>query len=563
MPAAALRAKMLSDACAKLASRIEAGDIDTSCWKHFADAVADAIHAVDPAYGFAAMERPNGSMTLAVVASRNLPMLKEGHREQLSYVPLFASALANPGRICLGPAAAGRQLACLAFPAGRDPMRVMVVSGPGSGPDGDAVRALMASLRSVMVPVVRAFGSVAKGDRVSAAIRRAKREWESTADALPAVIGLADGHGVVLRINRAVSRSLGIGIADALHRPLHELLHAGCVDPVCPHAARLETARQDVLAGEPVDFGFSDLERGIDWKIRLRLADDLGDDEPRIVFSCIDVTQEELARRELLALHGELEARVQQRTAELEESNRRLFKEVGARKASEDALRRSRAELESLLDWHDVSVEELSRGLAGELYQNIGQSLAAIKYNVETAMERASTQERPADPSLERAVGLVQSLLEQLRQITRRLRPSELDSLGISAALRSLGNESLYADAGMRVEVESDVNDATVPRDLSTTLYRTAQEAIRNVAQHSGASNVRISLSAEGPEIHLQVEDDGVGFNPQLPPRPAAWGLKVIRERVERSRGRFRLMSEPGRGTAIRASWGLQGRAMM
>ena len=101
----------------------------------------------------------------------------------------------------------------------------------------------------------------------------------------------------------------------------------------------------------------------------------------------------------------------------------------------------------------------------------------------------------------------------------------------------------------MRVSAENV--DDSLPDAIRTCIYRVTQEALQNVARHSGASHARIGVRQSDGMLSLTIEDDGSGFNPQ---RTRGMGLLGIEERVRQLSGRLEVRSEPGKGTTVRVS---------
>jgi signal transduction histidine kinase len=114
---------------------------------------------------------------------------------------------------------------------------------------------------------------------------------------------------------------------------------------------------------------------------------------------------------------------------------------------------------------------------------------------------------------------------------------------------------------GRHIELETGVAEEAIPESLKVNIFRIAQEALNNVAKHSRAEWVDISLSKNRDGIELAISDDGVGMNPDQLLRTGAdgtLGLTSMRERAELTGGSFFIESAPGKGTTIRACWPLQ-----
>ena len=208
-----------------------------------------------------------------------------------------------------------------------------------------------------------------------------------------------------------------------------------------------------------------------------------------------------------------------------------------------------------------MTAQEEERGrIARELHDGIGQSLSAIKFKLEHTL---SHMEQKPDGStlntLESIVTLTQDAVEEVRKITMDLRPSTLDDLGILATVTWFSREFQRIYSGINVKMEINLEEKDVPESLKIVIYRVLQEALNNVAKHSKANTVCVSLSMTNGCVELIVEDYGAGFELEealsVDASERGFGLGSMRERTELSDGTFAIDSDRGRGTMVRASW--------
>jgi signal transduction histidine kinase len=146
--------------------------------------------------------------------------------------------------------------------------------------------------------------------------------------------------------------------------------------------------------------------------------------------------------------------------------------------------------------------------------------------------------------------------LGEVRRIMVDLRPSILDDLGIMPALNWYCREYQKTYSHMSVEKQIGIEELEVPDSLKTPIFRISQEAMNNIAKHSRASHINLSLQKEGEKILLTIQDNGVGFDPETVRR--GMGLSSIRERAEFSGGSAELQSGIGKGTTVRVWWPIQ-----
>ena len=162
-----------------------------------------------------------------------------------------------------------------------------------------------------------------------------------------------------------------------------------------------------------------------------------------------------------------------------------------------------------------------------------------------SALRRPEALER----TVAEAVEQIGTDIENLRTLITELRPAALDEIGLAPAIESLA-QRLGTVEGLEVDVEVDVGGRLDP-ELETAVYRIVQEALTNIAKHAGAERVRVRAALDYDVVHVEIADDGGGFDPGA--EPGGFGLVGMRERVALARGQLAIESEPGR-TVLRAT---------
>lgn len=239
------------------------------------------------------------------------------------------------------------------------------------------------------------------------------------------------------------------------------------------------------------------------------------------------------------------------RLRRLTDENERLFREVAR---SEKRFRRlSRAV------WQVQ--EEEHRRLARELHDGIGQLLVALKGRLE--MLARGDLDAAAVSAVEECVTMVAEALEQTRELSRLLRPTVLDDLGLESALRWLVR-TLRTRSGLEVALTTRGAEDRLDPDVETLVFRVVQEALTNVLKHSGARRAEVELAVDGQQLRLVVRDRGRGFVPERRlsevEEHGRLGLRGIQDRVGLVGGSTRLESAPGEGTTIHVRVPLNGR---
>jgi PAS domain S-box-containing protein len=239
-----------------------------------------------------------------------------------------------------------------------------------------------------------------------------------------------------------------------------------------------------------------------------------------------------------------------------------IVADMTKRRLAEDALRKSDKELRILSNQLLSAEEKERKRIARELHDGIGQALSAIKFGVENVLRELDGHKDALDLNpLETVIPITQKAIEEVRRIVKDLRPSILDDLGILATITWFCREFQNVYSRIRINKEIDITENEIPPPLKTIIYRLLQEALNNVAKHSQADQVYLSIHKQPNEIELLVKDNGRGFDLEktiaLTPSQRGFGLAGMRERTELSGGRFDIQSRIGKGTTIRVVWTL------
>ena len=227
-----------------------------------------------------------------------------------------------------------------------------------------------------------------------------------------------------------------------------------------------------------------------------------------------------------------------------------ILRDVTVRTRQDEALRRSRDEIRALsLAANTLREQEKSR-VARELHDELGQALTALKIDVGWMKDQLGD----TDPAIQQKLVGMQLLLDGTVAATRRisadLRPLVLDDLGLAAAADWLV-QNFTNRTGIPCELALARGFEDVPDPHATTIFRVLQESLTNIAKHAEARQVEVTLASDRDHMTLAVRDDGRGFSPDAPRKPASFGLLGLRERASLLGGEVSIDSAPGRGTII------------
>jgi len=196
--------------------------------------------------------------------------------------------------------------------------------------------------------------------------------------------------------------------------------------------------------------------------------------------------------------------------------------------------------------------EEERKRIARELHDDTSQALTAMIFATEECLEINDPNE--IKDSLQRMHNLTRQTLDGVHKLLFDLRPSMLDHLGLMPAIRWFAKSRLEPQ-GVRVDIQEDNHSCRLLSEVEIALFRVVQEAITNVSRHAGARNVSISCNLAPEKVLINIQDDGIGFDPNQvtlsPESGHGLGLLGMRERLELVGGYLEISSIPGQGTQI------------
>jgi len=234
--------------------------------------------------------------------------------------------------------------------------------------------------------------------------------------------------------------------------------------------------------------------------------------------------------------------------------------EIIKRKRAKEALQESEKQLKHLSSQLLTFQEKERKRIAQELHDSVGQMLSALKYSVESTLNQMSKRiPRESAQSLDLLIPKIQSTVEEVEKIGMGLRPSILDDIGIIATLSWFCREFEIVYSNIHIEQEITLEEDEVPEPLKVVMYRILQESLNNIAKHSRANYVHISLNKKDRTIELAIRDNGRGFDLKRTLSPDRYkngvGLISMIKRAELSGGSLVIKSDKKAGTTIQALW--------
>jgi signal transduction histidine kinase len=220
-------------------------------------------------------------------------------------------------------------------------------------------------------------------------------------------------------------------------------------------------------------------------------------------------------------------------------------------RGSPDEKVHARAAELTQLSRHLIRVaEEEKAELARELHDTFGSNLTAINMDLNWIVKRLPAERPELKERLQRALGMLGATVRSTQEAIDRLRPSQLDNLGLAVALRSHCRE-VAQRVGLTCQIEAPEDFEGLDATRSITLYRVAQEALANVEKHAQAKTVAVELRREQRGIRLRIWDDGIGLPEEI--SSPSHGMVCMRERIEALGGTLIVTGVRERGTQVDA----------
>ena len=189
--------------------------------------------------------------------------------------------------------------------------------------------------------------------------------------------------------------------------------------------------------------------------------------------------------------------------------------------------------------------------VARELHDTLAHTLSSLSVQLETVKAYWDIDPQTARSTLDKSLAAAHSGMEETRRALQALRASPLDDLGLALAVRTMV-EDTAARANLALNMQINDELPSLSPDVEQCIYRVAQEAVTNVANHARAKNVTVNLEFTEGKAMLIIRDDGVGFDVEKRDKANHFGLEGMRERSQLVGGELVIISKPGEGTTIK-----------
>src|ERR671931_52129 len=359
--------------------------------------------------------------------------------------------------------------------------------------------------------------------RAEEALRRSEYLYRTVASNIPSgAVGLfdrelryivVDGAGVLDAAGVSKEALVGKTIGEVLPAETWRLLK-----PLCRGALDGRMANGEVPSRGRIYFVHT-----------LPIPDENGRVSMGMVMA-LDITARKRAEEEVRRMNEDLERRVAERTAELEDAYHHL----------------------QALSAHLQSVQEAEQArVAREIHDELGQALTGLKFDLSRLAQRLRGLPGDVSAKVTELGAVVDETIHNVRRISSELRPAILDDLGLVAALEWHAEE-FEKRTGVRCTVKAPRQRFEVGPDLAIALFRICQETLTNVARHAHATAVRIVLTRTREHVVLEVRDNGAGIREAALTDVRSLGLLGMRERARAFGGEVVFRGAPGKGTVVK-----------
>lgn len=227
--------------------------------------------------------------------------------------------------------------------------------------------------------------------------------------------------------------------------------------------------------------------------------------------------------------------------------------DITQRKQAENELSVSRQELRNLSNYLQDAREKDRKHVAREIHDELGQLLSLLKIDLFWIEKHERESEKPFTEKIQTMEKTIDLAIQTVQKISRELRPSMLDNLGLIPAIEWQTTE-FESRTGIKCEVKLQIDEIELSSEVSIATFRVLQETLTNVVRHSEATRVKVILSNKSGEVVLKIKDNGKGITQKQISDHRSFGIIGIKERIRCLNGSVRISGKPGRGSIVQVS---------
>jgi PAS domain S-box-containing protein len=367
--------------------------------------------------------------------------------------------------------------------------------------------------------------NITESKKIQESLIQSEERYRTLADASPDMIFIIDREDDVQYVNSFASKFIHLPVEEIIGQPRSRFFASATSDHQKKNIDKVLEDGQPLYAEDQTRTPERSIWLGT-WLVPLK-------DSSGVISGVLgvsrDITVQKQAELEIRQARDQLEERVKARTAELI--------------SSQNQLRQLTSQLVS-------AQEEERRRISRELHDEAGQAIISLKYNLASMMSEIPASHDSARERVSDSIQISDQLMEQIRTLTRSLRPPVLEIGGINLSLK-VYCEEITERTGLDIDYQG-VEIPNLPDEIGISLYRFVQEALTNILKHAHATRVSIKLQYQKKVITLSVADNGRGLIDGGP--SDGIGLLGLEERFNLFDGKIKLSSHKGRGVKVVAS---------
>lgn len=229
-----------------------------------------------------------------------------------------------------------------------------------------------------------------------------------------------------------------------------------------------------------------------------------------------------------------------------------IARDITERKLAEEKLKKTSKRIRDLAV-HLQSIREEERGLiAREIHDELGQTLTVLKIQISLLANKLRDDQQVLKEKINQIAGLIDDTVENVQRISAKLRPGVLDELGLVAAIEWQVDE-FEKLTGLKTSLVISKDEISLDKNKSTAIFRIFQEALTNIARHSQADRVSVSLQTDASKVYLEVKDNGKGISQEQIKDLRSLGILGMKERAYVFGGEVYIEGILGKGTEVKA----------
>ena len=224
-----------------------------------------------------------------------------------------------------------------------------------------------------------------------------------------------------------------------------------------------------------------------------------------------------------------------------------FMKDITDRKKMEDELKLSLEQLRQLAKYKENARESERKSVARELHDDLGQALTAVKIDLGIIKQKVTDDD--VSNRIIKVTALVSDTIKSVQRLTSQLRPEIIDDLGLHAAIKWYTKEfSQRSNIEIFLDMDSSIE---INPENSLTLFRIMQESLTNIARHSGAVRVEITLGIQDEKINFRISDNGNGIDESDLDSKKSFGIMGMKERAASLGGTCNIYNQHGHGAVV------------